>query len=58
MWKIALAFVAFAAVAVFILMRSGADVDLGGEKHSVDAAPHSAEPAASAATPPAPAASR
>ena len=51
MWKIVLAFIAFAAIALFILVRSGGDVDLGGEKHSVDAAPHGAAPAASAAMP-------
>jgi hypothetical protein len=45
MWKIALAFVAFAALAMFILIKSGADVDMGGEKHGADAV-HS-EPAAS-----------
>ncbi len=51
MWKIVLAFIAFAAIALFILVRSGGDVDLGGEKHSVDAAPHGAASAASAAMP-------
>jgi hypothetical protein len=61
MWKLALAFVVFAALAMYILTKSGADVDMGGEKHSVEA-PHaaasadapasaaSAAPAASAAS--------
>lgn len=48
MWKIALAFVAFAALAIFILSQGG-DIDMGGEKHGADAI-HSepAQPAASA----------
>jgi len=37
MWKILLAFVAFAALALFILKQSGADIDMGGEKHGDDA---------------------
>jgi hypothetical protein len=44
MWKLAIAFVLFAAVALFVLSRSGG-VDMGGEKHAIE---HS-EPAASAA---------
>jgi predicted lipid-binding transport protein (Tim44 family) len=49
MWKLGLAFVAFAALALFILSRSGnIELDLTGEKHSVDA-PHAAPAAASAA---------
>jgi hypothetical protein len=50
MWKILLGFILFAAVAVWILNKSGADVDMGGEKHNVDAS-HSApaaQPASSA----------
>lgn len=46
MWKMAVAFALFAAVALFVLMKGGGNVDLAGEKHDV-AAPH--EPAASAA---------
>ncbi|MEY2690028.1 MAG: hypothetical protein RL375_4228 [Pseudomonadota bacterium] len=45
MWKIALAFVAFAAVALFVLSKGG-DVDMGGEKHGIE----HVEPAASAAS--------
>ena len=61
MWKIALAFIVFAAVALYILTKSGADVDMGGEKHSVEA-PHAAASAdagsaASSAASAAPAAS-
>jgi hypothetical protein len=50
MWKIALAFVAFAALAIFILSKGG-DIDMGGEKHGADAI-HS-EPAPAAAPAPA-----
>jgi hypothetical protein len=52
MLKLLFGFIVFAALALFILTRSGGDVDLGGEKHSVEA-PHGAAseaaPAASAA---------
>lgn len=49
MLKILIAFVAFAALAMFVLMKSGGDIDMSGEKHGADAA-HAAEPAASAAS--------
>jgi hypothetical protein len=45
MWKLAVGFVAFAAVALFVISKSG-NVDMGGEKHGIE---HS-EPAASAAS--------
>ena len=55
MWKLILAFIAFAALALFILKKAGGDIDLSGEKHgtetSVPADPAaSASPAASAAS--------
>ena len=37
MWKIGLGFVVFAVLIVFLLMRSGADIDMGGEKHGAEA---------------------
>ena len=37
MWKILLGFILFAALALWILSKSGADVDMGGEKHNVEA---------------------
>jgi hypothetical protein len=61
MWKIFLAFVVFAAVGLFIMKKSGADIDMGGEKHGADAvhsAPAAAPAAASAPALPAPAASK
>lgn len=48
MWKIIVGFIAFAALAVFILSRAGGNVDLGGEKHDVGAG--QAKPAEAAAS--------
>ena len=47
MWKIALGFVAFAALALFVIFNAGDKVDMGGEKHGADAvhAPEEAQPA-------------
>ena len=36
MVKIALGFVAFAALALFVIFKAGGDVDMGGEKHGVE----------------------
>ncbi|WP_171826053.1 hypothetical protein [Paucibacter sp. B51] len=48
MWKLLVGFIAFAALAIFIMSKGG-DIDMSGEKHDV-AAPHAAEaPAASSA---------
>lgn len=47
MWKIALGFVVFAGLALFILSKGG-DIDMGGEKHGAEAM-HAPEPAASQA---------
>ena len=47
MWKILVGFAVFAALALFVLIKSGGDVDLGGEKH--DVAPPSAAPGVTAA---------
>lgn len=45
MWKLAVGFVAFAAIAIFALSKAD-NIDMGGEKHGVDAAPAHSEPAA------------
>ena len=55
MWKILVGFAMFAALALFILTRSGADVDWGGEKHNVEAPAVPAPAASGAAAPTAPA---
>jgi len=44
MWKLLLAFVAFAALALFVLSKGG-DIDMGGEKHGADALHAPAAPA-------------
>ena len=62
MWKLILGFVAFAAIAMYVLAKAGGDIDLGGEKHGVEtthtepAKPTAADVApATAAAPAAPA---
>lgn len=54
MWKIIVAFIVFAALAMFVIMKGGDQLDMGGEKHGADAV-HAPEAPASAATPVAPA---
>jgi len=48
MWKIVLAFIAFAALALFALKKGGADLDMSGEKHGIDTPPAASAPAAPA----------
>ena len=56
MWKIAVGFVVFAGIGFYVLLKGG-DIDLGGEKHGVDAShAEPAKPAAADAAPAAPAA--
>lgn len=51
MWKIVLGFIVFSAVALFILKKSGGNIDMGGEKHEVVVEhPAAAASAASAAS--------
>ena len=50
MWKILVGFVIFAALVLYVLQKSGGDVDLGGEKHDVSPPSAAAGPAASAAS--------
>ncbi len=50
MWKIAVGFVIFAGLAIFVLSKGG-DIDMGGEKHGSEASqPPAATPAAPAAS--------
>ena len=37
MWKIALGFAVFAAIALFVSLKAGDKVDMSGEKHGADA---------------------
>ena len=49
MWKLILGFVVFAAIAMYVLMKAGGDIDLGGEKHGTETTHvEPAKPAASA----------
>jgi hypothetical protein len=38
MWKLAAGFIAFAALALFVIFQAGGNVDMGGEKHGADTA--------------------
>jgi len=53
MWKIIIGFIIFAALAMFVIMKGGDKLDMGGEKHGED--PTHAPAAAPAASTPAPA---
>jgi hypothetical protein len=53
MWKIAVGFVIFAGLALWVISKGGDSLDMGGEKHGADAV--QTEPAKEAA-PAAPAA--
>ena len=57
MWKIALGFIVFAGLSLFVIMKGGDKLDMGGEQHGAEAA-HAPAPAVTAsAAAPAPAAS-
>jgi hypothetical protein len=45
MWKIGVAFVVFAAAAMFVIVKAGDGADMSGEKHGADAV-HVPAPAA------------
>ncbi|MBI3285964.1 MAG: hypothetical protein HYZ65_14105 [Burkholderiales bacterium] len=51
MWKIFVAFIAFAAAALFIIFKAGDKVDMQGEAGGHDAGELHAAPASTAATP-------
>lgn len=38
MWKIAVGFVVFAALALWVLSKGG-DIDMSGEKHGIEVSP-------------------
>lgn len=48
MWKIIVAFIAFAALALFVIMKGGDSLDMSGEKHGAEAVHAPAAPAAPA----------
>ena len=51
--KIAIAFILFAALSLFVIMKGGDSLDMSGEKHGSDTAhpPAAAAPAADAPAP-------
>lgn len=58
MWKLVVGFIAFAALALFILSKSGGNIDLTGEKHDVGGGHDAAASAPAEAAAPASAASQ
>jgi len=46
MWKLVVGFMLFAGIAMFVLMRSGGDIDMSGEKHGSEVSHEPAAPAA------------
>ncbi|GAB3488299.1 hypothetical protein GCM10027399_03010 [Curvibacter fontanus] len=54
MWKIIVGFIAFAALALFVIIKGGDKLDMSGEKHGADAV-HAPEAPASAPAPAVPA---
>ena len=50
MWKIAVGFVLFAALSMYVIIKAGDKADMGGEKHGADAV-HVPETPASAPAP-------
>ncbi|KAF1066801.1 MULTISPECIES: hypothetical protein [unclassified Variovorax] len=52
MWKIAVGFAIFAAIALYVISKAGDKVDMSGEKHGVEVhEPAPAAPAAAASAP-------
>jgi hypothetical protein len=49
MWKIIVAFIIFAALAMFVVMKGGDKLDMGGEKHGSEAVLAPEAPASAAA---------
>jgi hypothetical protein len=48
MWKIIVGFIAFAALALFVIIKGGDKLDMSGEKHGADAVHAPEAPPASA----------
>ncbi|MEY4121502.1 MAG: hypothetical protein RLZZ457_340 [Pseudomonadota bacterium] len=53
MLKILLGFIIFAALAIFVIMKGGSSLDMGGEKHGDEAVHAPAEAASGPASAPA-----
>ena len=54
MWKIIVAFVLFAALALYVIMKGGDSLDMGGEKHGTEMEHAAPVPAPAPAAAPAP----
>ncbi|RYX90521.1 MAG: hypothetical protein EOO28_29350 [Comamonadaceae bacterium] len=50
MWKIIVGFIVFAAIGMWVIVKGGDKIDMGGEKHGADAI-HAPEPASAASAP-------
>lgn len=53
MWKIIVGFIVFAAIGMWVIVKGGDKIDMGGEKHGADAI-HAPEPASAASAASAP----
>lgn len=53
MWKLLVAFIIFAALALYVLKQAGGNIDMGGEKHDVSGGHSEAAASAPAAAAPA-----
>ena len=51
MWKLILAFIIFAAAALYLIGKKGGDIDMSGEKHGADTHAPAVEASAPASTP-------
>ncbi|MFN7857399.1 MAG: hypothetical protein ACK5OA_12640 [Acidovorax sp.] len=51
MWKIVVGFIVFAALAMFVIIKGGSDLDMSGEKHGTDTSHAPAAPASAAPAP-------
>ena len=55
MWKLLVAFIVFAALALYVLKQAGGNIDMGGEKHDVSGGHSEAGASAPVPAPAAPA---
>ena len=51
MWKLIVAFIIFAAAALYLINKKGGDIDMSGEKHGADTHAPAAEASAPASAP-------
>ena len=51
MWKLIVAFILFAAAALYLINKKGGDIDMSGEKHGADTHAPAVEASAPASAP-------